>query len=370
MNIELLRATSLRCFKHVTFEPGPGVNWLIGPNGVGKTTLLEAAYILSHGRSFRAGGRTAPLRHGARDYLVYAEITRRDRPRIRLGLARTEERWEAHANGESLASLAPLFAACPVVYFGPESQSLILGPAEERRGFLDWSVFHVEHASLELWRAWRRALRQRNALLRQNARASDFLPWEHELGRLAERIHVLRQRCLAGLEPYISEEAVNLVPELGKVHVDYRPGWDEQIGLAEQLAATRNRDRERGFTRHGAHRADWSLAFDGIAQREHLSRGQAKAAALVCILAQTRWLKESIGEFPLLCLDDLESELDAPHATSIIKWLSERRIQSWLTSTQPIDSIRLVEGARVFHVKQSSCELVDGSRPEERDEQV
>lgn len=360
MKIELLRATSLRCFEHVTFAPGSGVNWLVGPNGAGKTTLLEAAYILSHGRSFRAGGRTAPLRHGARDYLIYAEIARQDRPRIRLGLTRTADRWVAHANGESLASLAPLFAACPVVYFGPESQALILGPAEERRGFLDWSVFHVEHTSLELWRAWRRALRQRNTLLRQNAHASDFLPWERELERLAGRIHAMRQRCLAGLEPYLSEEAANLVPELGGTRVDYRPGWDEQIGLAEQLALARDRDRERGFTRHGAHRADWSLVFGGIAQREHLSRGQAKAAALVCVLAQARWLEESIGEFPLLCLDDLESELDAPHAASIIKWLSERRMQSWLTSTRSIDSIRSVEGARMFHVKQTSCELVDG----------
>jgi DNA replication and repair protein RecF len=253
-----------------------------------------------------------------------------------------------------------LFAACPVVYFGPESQALILGPAEERRGFLDWSVFHVEHTSLELWRAWRRSLRQRNTLLRQNARASDFLPWEHELEHLAERIHAMRQRCLGGLEPYLSEEAANLVPELGKTRIDYRPGWDEQIGLAEQLASTRDRDRERGFTRHGAHRADWSLVFEGIAQREHLSRGQAKAAALVCILAQTRWLKSSIGEYPLLCLDDLDSELDAAHAALIISWLSERRIQSWLTSTQPIDSLLSVEGARMFHVKQSSCEWVDG----------
>ena len=72
MNIELLRASNLRCFEHVSFSPGPGTNWLIGPNGAGKTTLLEAAYILSHGRSFRSGGRTAPKRHGANDYLLYA----------------------------------------------------------------------------------------------------------------------------------------------------------------------------------------------------------------------------------------------------------------------------------------------------------
>ena len=78
MNIELLRATNLRCFEKLEFAPAPGLNWLVGPNGAGKTTVLEAAYLLSHGRSFRAGGRTAPRRQGAEDYLVYAEVLRGD----------------------------------------------------------------------------------------------------------------------------------------------------------------------------------------------------------------------------------------------------------------------------------------------------
>ncbi|HKT41050.1 MAG TPA: DNA replication and repair protein RecF [Rhodanobacteraceae bacterium] len=354
MNIGLLRADNLRCFERVCFSPGPGINWLIGSNGSGKTTLLEAAYILSHGRSFRSGGRAAPRRHGANDYSIYAEIQRQG-IKTRLGLARADDRWAGRLDGADLPNLAPLFEACPVVYFGPESQALIQGPAEERRGFLDWSVFHVEHASLGLWKAWRRALRQRNALLRQNAPSDDFVPWEHDLGRLAREIHVMRTRCLAGLEPHFAREAVALVPELGNVRVDYRAGWNTQHSLADQLAETRERDREAGFTRLGAHRADWTVVFDKVARREHLSRGQAKAAALVCTLALARWLKDNVGECPLLCLDDMESELDAPHAEMVIRWLHETVIQSWLTSTHRPSSGRLNAGTRLFHVKHSGC---------------
>ncbi|TAN04029.1 MAG: DNA replication and repair protein RecF [Rhodanobacteraceae bacterium] len=358
MNIELLRATNLRCFERISFAPGPGINWLIGPNGAGKTTLLEAAYILSHGRSFRAGGRSAPRRHGASEYLIHAEVVRKDRAKSKLGLARLDDRWVARENGESLPNLAPLFAACPVVYFGPESQALLLGPAEERRGFMDWSVFHVEHTSLALWKAWRRALRQRNALLRQNASDADFVPWERDLERLAERIHVMRKRCLTELEPYLATEAAGLVPELGAVRIDYRPGWDGRAGLSEQLAATRDRDREQGFTRHGAHRADWALVFEGIAQREHLSRGQAKAAALVCTLALTRWFKDSAGEYPMLCLDDLGSELDSNHSALVVDWLAGKPLQCWLTSTHEVDPGSSNSHGRMFHVKQTSCELI------------
>lgn len=359
MNIELLRATNLRCFEQLSFAPGPGLNWLVGANGAGKTTILEAAYMLSHGRSFRAGGRTAPRRQGAGDYLVYAEVLRAGGVRTRLGLARMDDRWLARRNGEDLTSLAPLFEACPVVYFGPESHLLIMGPAEERRGFLDWSVFHVEHASLAVWKSWRRALRQRNALLRQGAPDTGFAPWERELGLLASRIHRMRSACLDGLQPYLVEEAAMLVPEFGAVHIHYRPGWDEAAGLEEQLVADRSRDRERGFTQHGSHRADWSLVFDGIAQREHLSRGQAKASALVCTLALTRWLRDTIGEYPLLCLDDLESELDAAHTGLVIRWLADKAIQSWLTSTQLPAVTRLKQTASVFHVEPNGCSRID-----------
>ncbi len=361
MNIDLLRATNLRCFEQLEFMPGPGLNWLVGPNGAGKTTVLEAAYMLSHGRSFRAGGRNAPRRRGTSDYLVYAEVLRHDGLRSRLGLARADDRWQARCNGADLASLAPLFEACPVVYFGPESHLLIMGPAEERRGFLDWSVFHVEHASLTVWKSWRRAVRHRNALLRRGAPDVEFAPWEHELGCLATRIHSMRASCLQGLRPYLAEEAANLIPELGKVDINYRPGWDDRVGLEAQLAVDRDRDRERGFTQHGAHRADWSLAFDGVVQREHLSRGQAKAAALVCTLALTRWLRGSIGEYPLLCLDDPVSELDGVHTRLVIQWLADKSIQSWLTSTQLPVAKMGAEHVHVFHVKPSGCERVDRS---------
>lgn len=352
MNVERLRVTNLRCFADAAFAPGPRVNWLVGGNGAGKTTLLEAAYILSHGRSFRTGGRAAPRRHGAADYTIYAEVSRDTAARVRLGLTRDAERWSARVNGEDLDNLAPLFKACPVVYFGPDSQELILGPADGRRAFLDWGVFHVEHSSLRLWKSWRRALRQRNALLRQGAPDREFEPWEHDLGRLAVQIHALRARCVAELAPYLVAEAGRLVPELGEARLDYRAGWDEAVGLATQLAETRERDRERGYTWHGAHRADWSLVFANVPQREWLSRGQAKSAALVCTLALTRWFRDDVGEYPLLCLDDLESELDPAHAALVIDWLANEPLQSWLTRTSAPAPRRAGDGSTMFHVEQ------------------
>lgn len=360
MRVDLLRVRDLRCFEAAEFAPGPGVNWLVGPNGAGKTTLLEAAYILSHGRSFRTGVRSAPCRHNASSYLIYAETIRGNGAAHRLGLTRRADRWEARLDGADLSTLAPLFEACPVVCFGPESASLIAGPADERRSFLDWGVFHVEHRSLDIWRRWRRALRQRNALLRTDAGADAFEPWEHDLGGLANDIHRMRGECLASLEPYVVQEAAALVPEFGRVGFVYRPGWDDTAPFSDQLAAMRERDRERGFTQRGAHRADWGLGFEGVVRREHLSRGQAKAIALVCVLALTRWLRERTGEFPLLCLDDLDSELDVEHSSKAIHWLADKPLQVWITATAFPAPSRLLPGAEVFHVEHSGLVLTEG----------
>lgn len=350
-----MAAANLRSFESVVLTPGTGISWIVGPNGAGKTTLLEAAYILSHGRSFRSGGRNAPIRHGAADYVIRADVANEAGLRSRLGLQRSDEGWMARRDGESLQSLAPLFEMCPVVYFGPESQTLMTGSSEERRAFLDWSVFHVEHDSLEWWRAWRRSLRQRNALLRRGAPAAEFLPWERNLDVAASRIHAARSRCLRALEPYVTAEAGSLAPELGAVRMVYHAGWDTETGLAQQLAATRDRDRERGFTHAGVHRADWTLAFEAVPRREYLSRGQAKAAALACTLALTDWLRDVIGEYPLLCLDDIESELDPFHAERVFAWLANRPIQSWITRTNAAMPGTPAAPQCVFHVEHGHC---------------
>jgi DNA replication and repair protein RecF len=353
VKIARLHASNLRCFESLDFDPGPGANWLVGANGAGKTTVLEAAYLLSHGRSFRGGSRAAPCRRGAHEYVIHALLSRADRADIHLGLARGADRWRARLDGNELATLAPLFGACPVICFGAGSEALVLGSPDRRRSFLDWSVFHVEHSLLDSWRAWRRTLRQRNALLRSGAPDGEFAPWEHDLARLAERIHAARARCLASLSPHLATEAAWLVPELGAVHLEYRPGWDAALGLQVQLAAQRHRERERGFTLYGAHRCDWGLRFERVAQREHLSRGQAKAIALVCLLAQTQWLRDQIREYPLLCLDDIESELDRWHVDRLLEWIADKPLQVWLTATEAPPRSQTGPAIEVFHVKHS-----------------
>lgn len=352
MRLEQLRIQGLRCLSDASLSLSPGINSLVGANGVGKSSVLEAAFLLSHARSFRSGARDALLARGATRLSVYAELRHADERLLRLGLGREGARWEARIDGEP-RGVGELIAECAVTCFEPGSHALIAGAADERRRFLDWGVFHVEHGFLASWRRYQRALKQRNSLLRAGTEPGSLLyaPWENELVGLAERLDSHRRVYLDQLGATLRAEMAALLPELGAVELRYRRGWSEEQALVELLARQRGRDLARGHTAQGPHRADWSLAFEHAPQREHLSRGQEKLVALGCLLAQARLYAAQHGDWPIVCLDDLASELDEAHQRAVIGRLAAGEAQVLVTGTELPQGLRELPH-RMFHVEQ------------------
>lgn len=353
VRLESLRIQSLRCLSEVNLPLASGLNVFIGPNGAGKTSVLEAAFLLSHGRSFRSGAKEALLQRGSSQLSVFAELQQAGERLTRVGIGKEGARWEARVDGAHV-TLGRLVRACAVVCFDPGSHALIAGGAEERRRFLDWGVFHVEHAFQAAWQRYQRALKQRNSLLR-SARPTDdkfFEPWEQELAHCALGIDDARRDYLELLRPRLTAELAATVPELGVPVLRYRRGWSDDAPLNDQLASVRDRDRARGHTSVGAHRADWSIAMEYAPLREHLSRGQEKLAALACLLAQaTVYADQHGGDWPIVCLDDLASELDQMHQAAVVDRLLRAGAQVLLTGTDLPHALR---GAphRMFHVEQ------------------
>jgi DNA replication and repair protein RecF len=352
MRLEQLRIRGLRCLSDADLALDPGINVFIGDNGAGKTSVLEAAFLLSHARSFRSGAKEALLQRGASGLSLFAELRHDDDRRVRLGLGRSGSRWEARVDGEGVA-IGQLVRDCAVVCFEPGSHALIAGAAEERRRYLDWGVFHVEQLFLPAWRRYQRALKQRNSLLRSGDLISDALlePWEAELKQAGSLIDAQRQVYLDLLRPRLAAEVAELLPELGDIELRYKRGWGEGRELADELRSQRGRDIARGHTTLGVHRADWSLAFEHAPLREHLSRGQEKLTALACVLAQATLFAERRGEWPIVALDDLASELDAAHQASVVRRLRAAGAQVLLTGTELPVALQAVP-ARVFHVEQ------------------
>lgn len=349
MKLRQIRVQGLRCLTDVSIEPSPGINAFIGENGAGKTSLLEAVFLLSHGRSFRSGARDALLQRNAPGLAIYAELSCAGDQVRRLGLGREGQRWQARVDGQA-ATLAQLVRTCAVVSFDPGSHALIAAGAEERRRYLDWGVFHVEHDFLPTWQRYQRALKQRNSLLRAGERdESLYLVWERELAQGAEQVTRWRRAYLDRLMPELSAHAVELLPELGPIALRYRQGWPEEIELIEALAMQRGRDLSRGHTSVGPHRADWSLAYEQAPQREHLSRGQEKLTAVACLLAQAALFAGHAGEWPVICIDDLASELDDRHQSALLARLQGADAQVLVSGTSKIPGL---EAAAVFHVEQ------------------
>ncbi|MEX1828353.1 DNA replication/repair protein RecF [Luteibacter sp. CQ10] len=353
MRFESLRIAGLRCLESVALKPAPGINVFVGPNGAGKTSVLEAAYLLSHGRSFRAGSRDVLLKRGASALSVFAEVAALDGSIRRLGLGRESGRWQARVDGDVAASLSSLVQECAVVCFEPGSHDLVAGASEERRRYLDWGLFHVEHDFVGQWRRYQRALKQRNALLRRGGTPDVNLltPWEAELSVAGEAIGRYRQNYLDAVLPHIRAFTDAVLPEMGEFSLKYRPGWDDSQSLADVLADRRDRDLSRGHTTVGPHRADFSLAFDQAPLREHLSRGQEKLCALACLLGQASLYAETRGEWPVICLDDLASELDRTHQEWVVNQLLGRDAQVFITGTD-VPAALADHPIIVFHVEQ------------------
>ncbi|MBJ6979225.1 DNA replication/repair protein RecF [Luteimonas sp. MC1782] len=353
MRLTRLQLRDLRNLVEVALEPGPGLNVLVGPNGAGKTSVLEGLHLLAYGRSFRGRVRDGLVRTGASAVEVFAEWRDdADAASHKVGLRHAGASWEARIDGRAIGHLGELCAAFMVVTFEPGSHALVSGGGEPRRRFVDWGLFHVEQGFLPVWRRYSRALKQRNALLKSGAAAGQIAAWDHELAASGEELTRRRALYLDRLQERLETVSQALAPSLGRPQLDFEPGWRQSnLSLADALAVARERDRMIGHTSVGPHRAHWRLRLDGKQDGEALSRGQAKLAALSCLFAQATDCAEERGDWPVIALDDLASELDAEHRTRVLAFLGGTPAQAFVTGT---DQLQGSVGSRLFHVKQGA----------------
>jgi DNA replication and repair protein RecF len=240
-----------------------------------------------------------------------------------------------------------------VVTIEPGSHSLIRGGAEQRRRFADWGLFHVEPGFLALWRRYARALKQRNSLLKARQRDGQLEAWEAELATTGTTLTAAREGYLARLQPFLAAASAALLPEAGATELQFLPGWRrEELPLADALLLARDRDLASGFTSVGPHRADWRIAQARIPGREALSRGQAKLTALSALLAQAEHQARNCGDWPVIALDDLASELDRPHQQLVLQRLRDDGAQVLVSGTEAPAGLGML-GAPVamFHVE-------------------
>lgn len=348
MALSRARITSLRCLAEAELALHPVRNYIFGPNGAGKTSLLEAMFVLGRGRSFRTRQIRRLVRRGSDGFAVFGEITQGGEVH-RLGIAFKEGRLDRRLDGAASASAVELARFFPVHAIDPGSHQLVQGTPADRRRFLDWGVFHVEHGYLEAWRRYRRVLSQRNAALKAQARPAEVEAWTDQLINAAAPVHEARSRYMEALAPIVRSRAGALLDR--DVVVTYSPGWDRDASLQDALAADAERDRVLGRTEAGPHRAELRVALDGRLAQEEASRGQQKLIAAALVLGQVDVYRQRRAEESTLLVDDPAAELDSGSLGRLLEQLESTRAQLVITGLSAAQ-MPVAPGFPVFHVEQ------------------
>lgn len=354
MPLKRIRVRSVRCLADVDIDLSSGRNYLYGQNGAGKTSLLEAIHLLGRGRSFRTRHTRNLLRHGATELTVVGEI-------VDAGLSQTVGvrfaggHLEIHVDGVSQEGLETLARRLPVHVIDPQQHELVESGPSVRRRYLDAGVFHVEPRYLETWRSYRRVLAQRNTALKVQVGREEILAWNQALTEAAHEVHAARERYFAALSGAVQDIGGRLLGQT--LTVGYQRGWNRELGLADALAVSLERDLATGYTQVGPHRADLTLRLEGAAVRDAASRGQQKLVVASLVLAQIHVASGAPGPQGTLLVDDPAAELDRASVERLLEELWALDTQLVLTGLAR-DALEPARGYSLFHVEQGRIKAV------------
>jgi DNA replication and repair protein RecF len=328
VGLSRLQVTDFRCLQSAELHPDAHFTLISGPNASGKTSLLEAIYVLGRGRSFRTRRLEHLIRHGAERFVVFGEVDSATR-RVPMGVQGSRQGVRAQIDGDKPSSLAELALLLPVQIIDPEVHHLIEEGPSRRRRFLDWGVFHVEQ-SLGHWQRYQQVLKQRNAALKARQPKAVVSVWDSDLVRSGEHLSAARARYVSLLSPSAELIGRNLLGM--ELSLSYRNGWLKGQSLAEALQQSWSHDLEQGATQVGPHRAELGIRLGGTPVKNRISRGQQKLLAAALLIAQIKLFPEGSPVQPTLLLDDPAAELDDERLASLIREVSSQSVQLIVTT--------------------------------------
>jgi DNA replication and repair protein RecF len=362
MLINRLEARDFRLFASLGLDAHPRFNLIVGDNGAGKTSLLEALHVLGRGASWRA--MTPQLaRDGSNAWQVAGAVDEGSgAPPVPLKLSWREQEIGIEWSGTAIA-LSELVRRLPLQILDPGMHRMLEEGPGIRRRFLDWGLFHVEHQFMPVWKRARRALRQRNVVLREGGSPALLAPWNRELADSAEALSGLRREHAEEVERRSQRLLAELLPG-ERWQLRYSQGWEADRPYLEVLEATAERDRRQGQTMSGPQRAE--LRFytahansgqDGAGQgaatsvKGRISRGQQKLLVVAFVLAQCALVAERSGRAPVLLLDDYTAELSGEFQQRLKQALLAYPGQKFVTALELPEALRQLPDGRMFHVE-------------------
>lgn len=359
MLIHQLRVSNVRNIAHATLELDPKLNFIIGLNGAGKSSLLEALSLLASGKSFRTRKVQNVISDNEKQLVLYAKCQSDSKP-VSVGVLRdVKGEYRAKIDGEVCHRLSEISRLLPVFVVAPGFYDEVANQRAARLRLLDWGLFHVEHQFYPSWREYHRLLKQRNALLKQikskRASQSQLDYWDSLLCERAEEVGQLRLSYVKALAKAFDDNKDKFEAFHHDVSLSYSVGMSQKYSsLAEALKQQRELDIQRGSTQSGPHRADLSLKKAEQLVMDVASRGQQKVIVNRLMITLIEHFIHSTQKSCLVAIDDLASELDKANQNQLLQSLigleGAQIIVTGITQDSLPETISRYNG-RMFHVE-------------------
>lgn len=330
--LSALRLRQFRRFASLNFVPGPAVNLLLGANGSGKTSVLEALYYVCRGRSFRAAKAVEIIRQGEASALAEASWRAPHGAFTVRGVLKANGERRLSLQGKRVRNRTELLTRLPLVFLATHNLDIIGCPPARRRAFLNGLLLHVVPEVASLLRDYDRCLSERNRRLAQHPKHYTLMePWDRTLAALGERLEEHRGRFVDILIQGVAE----LLAAWGGLEIDitYARGWPAGVSLTQILATVFPQDLRHGFSTQGCHRADLHLRCHAHKAAHRLSSGQSNMVSLAFFCAAHRLLVAALRtEIPLV-LDDVIQRFDRANLLCISDFIRRHATQTLITAT-------------------------------------
>ena len=338
MYVSKLTLSNFRNYGEQTLELNNGLNIVYGANAEGKTNLLESIYVMSVGKSPRAVKDRELIKWGEDAAYIRADIVKKYAGH-KIEIYIDSSRKRIAVDGLPVARIGELMGTLNVVYFSPDELRIIKQSPNERRRFIDISLAQQSKLYYYTLVRYNKVLAARNKLLKDGRDVSSTLPvWDEQLAQYGAGLIYMRRQYVNMLAEYArtKHESLSLGRERLDITYDTQCDGESQDELREQLLALykagADRDIRLYYTTNGPHRDDMVIRADGIDLRKYGSQGQQRTAALSLKLAELQVFKANTGEYPVLLLDDVLSELDSDRRRALMQ--STEGVQTVLTCTE------------------------------------
>lgn len=318
VHLSQLRLRDFRNYGRLDVEFGPGLHLFLGNNAQGKTNILEAIYLLATLRSFRGVGSAQMVRHQQTGYFVGAKVVSQASHEIKIYWSARQR--QLSLDGQAVRKLADYIGVFRAVVFCSDDVLLVKGPGSRRRRFIDLLLAQTQSTYLPLLQRYTKALRSRNALLKQRTPDNYALEsFTEEVVTVGKQIAGRREAILPRVMPLVLESYQRVANAAEVLRLDYQPSV--RADFRRELEQSRNRERVLKSTMVGPHRDEILLTLDSKPAAQFASEGQKRSIAIALKLAQAEYLTMHFGAPPVLLIDDVMGELDARRRTAFVPML-------------------------------------------------